>query len=363
MFFDLSNYWIFLAFMSVLYVLLNNFLQNNIGGKGRFRALQAEMRETNKKMMDAAKGKRDKEYDELTKQYMKQTMDLTQLQMKMAFAILIPFFILITLVFPLFEPGAQDDAHMQLFDDGLAAHCDRAAGDGIYSGCFPLPANGTRGAWVISSSLLSASNETLARGETAIYYEGGKPEDVWLPPYQAGLLDSLLGKKAYSLNVSAGKRDYSAGETVRISSFAQLPLFTSAISPGSDQKTIDDAKQKFAENSAVLANGGTIGAFLLDKNRTAALFFGEGGARYLVEKDYGAGQIRVSETGTRVPGARIEASANMGTFFHVDLPFTLPLLNIRRIIGSNGVFIFYAFVLGIAYSIGRALYSKVSAKK
>ena len=211
--------------------------------------------------------------------------------------------------------------------------------------------------------LLSSSNETLAKNATAIYFEGGKPEDVWLPPAQAGLLDSFLGKKAYRLNVSTDKQAYTAGQTVRISAFSQLPLFTSGISSSSDQKTIDEAKQKFAENSVSLQKGVAIDGFLLDKNRSSAMFWSDNGTTYLVETDYGAGQVSVSEINIKVPDATMQSSANMGTFFHVDLPFTLPLLNIRRIIGSNGVFIFYAFVLGIAYSIGRALYSKVSAKK
>ena len=59
------------------------------------------------------------------------------------------------------------------------------------------------------------------------------------------------------------------------------------------------------------------------------------------------------------PGANVtmQVSVNDGSFFHIDLPFTLPLINIRRIIGSYGVFLFFAFVMGIVYSIGRAIYA------
>ena len=52
----------------------------------------------------------------------------------------------------------------------------------------------------------------------------------------------------------------------------------------------------------------------------------------------------------------------MGTFYYVDLPFTIPLINIRRIIGSYGVFLFAAFVISILYSIGKAVYSAVMKK-
>ncbi len=290
MFFDLSNYWVFLFFIAILYVAVNNFIQDNIGGKGKFKELQAQMRDMQKKMTEAAKAHRDKEYEAFSSEYLKQTMALTQLQMKMAFLILIPFLILVTFVFPAFEPGAEDDLSVQLFDDGLASHCDAAAGDGNYSGCAALPPEGRRGAWVVDVHLKSAENETLSRAATAIYYEGGKPEDVWLQSTsQSGLLDIVLGKTAYFLNASTDAQDYLSGQTVAIRAAAH---------PQPPAKS-----------------------------------------------------------------AYYWASLNSGTFFHLDLPAPLPLLNIRRIIGSNGVFIFFAFVLGITYSIGRALYSKVSVKK
>jgi hypothetical protein len=291
MLFDLSNYWIFLFLLAIVYVAANNFIQNNIGGKGKFKALQTEMREVQKKMTEAAKARRDKEYEELSSAYLKQTMELTQLQMKMAFVLLIPFLLLVTFVFPAFEPGTEDDLRVQLFDDGLAAHCDSAAGDGNYSGCFKLPSDGRRGAWVADAYLKSPSNETLARAGAAIYYEGGKPEDVWLQSTsQSGILDMLMGKTAYALNVSTDAQNYSSGQTVALRATARP-------SPHAGS------------------------------------------------------------------GIYYEATLNSGTGFHLDLPAPLPLLNIRRIIGSNGVFIFFAFVLGIIYSIGRALYSKVSVKK
>ena len=69
----------------------------------------------------------------------------------------------------------------------------------------------------------------------------------------------------------------------------------------------------------------------------------------------------VSPTPTN--GTRLEGSLDMGTFYYVDLPFTIPLINIRRIIGSYGVFLFAAFVISILYSIGRAVYAAVTKKK
>jgi len=206
------------------------------------------------------------------------------LQMQM-FVVLIGALLLLSYAFPLVEPGTKDDVRLPLFDDGLAAHCDAAAGDGAFSNCYALPSDAAKGAWMVDFYIHSSSGESLARQGAPLYYEGGKPEDIWLQTAtQNGLLDGFLGKVAYHLNVSTGKQNYSAGETVSLSA-SSVPALQ--------------------------------------------------------------------------PGSKLEAVIDSGTFFHVDLPFSIPLLNIRRIIGSYGVFIFSAFVLSIVYSIAKALYAKI----
>lgn len=287
MLFDLSNYLFFLILIAAVYVSAVTFIQDNVGGKGRFKALQEEMRENQKKMMDASRARREEETQELMNQYWKMTSEL----MKLQFMFLIPIlaiFIALAAFFPLVEPGMEDDVRLQLFDDGLAAHCDATASDAIHSNCYSLPASAKRGAWVIDAYLYSPANEQLARNATAIFIEAGKPSDIWLQSQtQNGFLDGLMGKTPHTLNVSTDKKDYSTGETVSISAFS---------SPS---------------NTA----------------------------------------------------GRIEAVLDAGTFFYLDLPFALPLINISRIIGSYGVFIFLAFVLSICYSIAKAVYDAAKRKQ
>jgi len=185
-------------------------------------------------------------------------------------------------------PGTSDDSRMALFDDGLASHCDAAAGDLIFSNCYSLPADGKRGAWVIDVHLYSASNESLSKNATAIYYEGGNASDVWMQPsVQSGLLDGFMGKVPHFISPSTDKSNYTAGETVAIHASVSPPL----------------------------------------------------------------------------PSGRLEATVNSGTFFYVDLPFSIPLINISRIIGSYGLFIFSVFLLSMLYSITKAVYDNVSKKK
>jgi len=285
MLFNLENYWLFIIIIAAIYVAASTFIQMNIGGKNRFKALQDEMRENQKKMIEATKAKRDKESEELMSQYWKLTSEL----MKLQFMFLIPLLVIfagLAFFLPLVEPGTEDDIRLQLYDDGLPSHCDMEAADGIFSNCYTIPPSAQKGAWVIDAHLYSQENESLAKNSTAIYIEGGKPADIWLQSQaQGGILDGLMGKEMHTLSVSTGKANYSIGETASISALA---------SPAD-------------------------------------------------------------------PSNRLEATINSGTFFYVDLPFALPLINISRIIGSYGVFIFLAFVLSICYSIGKAIYG--AAKK
>lgn len=296
--FDLQNYWIFIALCAAIYVAISTFLQANIGGKDSLRSLQLEMRQMQMKMGEAGKKHDDKALDKLMGENMALTMKLMVVQMQFAFIILFVFFGF-AMLFTAVEPGAQDDYKFPLYDDALAAHCDLAANDGIYSGCYAVPENASKGAWVIDVSLKSPSGEQLSRSGVEIFVDGGVPSDVWVQNVsQGGLLEMAMGKTQYHLNVSVDNDKVSRGGTVSLHASSAPPVPQRAISMA-----------------------------------------------------------------PHLQGATYEASSNMGTFFYVDLPVTLPLLNIRRIIGSTGVLIFSAFLLSIAYSLSKAIYDSVLKKK
>ena len=369
MFFDLQNYWIFVVLCAAVYVAISMFLQSNIGGKNSLRSLQLEMRQVQVKLSDAAKKKNDKEMDRLMNENMNITSKLMVVQMQFAVIILAVFFGF-GMVFQFVEPGMQDDNRFPMFDDGLAAHCDAVANDGTYSGCYAIPVGANKGAWVIDVSLKSQSNESLSRAGTAIYVEGGSPSDVWVQNVtQGGLLDMALGKPSYHLDVTANQSgSYSRGQSAQVTARVQAPIFSSPISSGA-QQTVLDAKNGLFDKKISLENATALEEFLLDGSRTEAEFPSTSGKNYSFSKDIGNGQLfsssqlRVYETRMALPGAQLEASSDMGTFFHVDLPFTLPLLNIRRIIGSSGVLIFSAFLLSIIYSLSKAIYDSAFKKK
>ncbi|MCX6771293.1 MAG: hypothetical protein NTX79_04515 [Candidatus Micrarchaeota archaeon] len=287
MLFDLGNYWVFVALLAIIYVAITTTVQANIGGKNRLKTIQEDMKSVQLQLMEASKSKDTAASDAVMKKYWELTGELMKVQFQMLAVLLVILFVFMA-IFPHFEPGAEDDIRAQLFDDGLAAHCDLLSSDGVFSNCFAIPANASTGAWVADANLYSAANESLAKNGTALYVEKGEPQDIWVQASsQSGFLDGLLGKTAYHINATADAQNVTRGQTVALHA---------AVSP------------------ALPA------------------------------------------------GDRLEGSLDMGTFYYVDLPFTIPLINIRRIIGSYGVFLFAAFVISILYSIGKAVYSAAMKK-
>ena len=288
MLFDLSNYYIFIIVVAAIYVAISTFVQTNVGGKGRFRKIQEEMKDLQLKMMEASKKKDNKELDALFSQNWKLTMEMMKLQFQM-FGFLLVVLVALLWFFPQIEPGTHDDIHMPLYDDGLAVHCDAAAGDGIFSNCFAIPSDAQKGGWVVDAFLRNSANETIVRNATGIYVDGGAPTDIWLQSHsQGGLWDGMMGKTPYTMNVTTDKKNYTLGETGAVHAFT------------------DPSKPE---------------------------------------------------------GSQFEAVLDAGTRFQVDLPFALPLINIRRIIGSYGVFLLTAFLISMAYTLGKAVYTAATKKK
>jgi hypothetical protein len=355
--FDFSNYIFFLIALAIVYIAAVNLLQSRIGGKGRMPALQKQMRDVQLRMIEASKRKDEKAINEANSEYMKLTGEFFTLQMQMT-AVILVIFLGLAAVFPYLEPGAEDDVAIPLHDDGLAEHCDESAGDYIFSGCLALPPSAPRGAWVVDVYLNSSANELLSRNATAVYYEGGSPKDVWLQSSaQSGWTDILMGKSAYYLNATTDKgenKTYKSGETAAIRAIPHNTVaFTSPQdfareleaynSANQNKLTINYSQLSEISREAGLANGTTI------KN-------GDGTSLAVRKGEDGAFLVSVRNLPN---GAHLGAASNSGTVFHYDAPITIPLINIRRITGSYGVFIFLAFVISISYTLVKAAYSKV----
>ncbi|MCX6769449.1 MAG: hypothetical protein NT051_02085 [Candidatus Micrarchaeota archaeon] len=357
--FDLSNYIFFLAIIAIIYVAIVNVIQSNVGGKNRLKNLQVEMREVQLKMMESSKKGNEKEANDVMPQYWKLTSELFGLQLQMT-AIVLVIFVCLAAVFPHIEPGTNDDLSLSLYDDGLMSHCDSIANDFVFSNCLTLPQNGERGAWTVDGLLLSSTNETLAKNATAIYFEGGKPEDVWLQAStQAGILDSLMGKRQYLVHIrtDSDNRTAKAGETVAIAVEATTLFSSSSLQSFND----DIANYNLKNQQQIKLTSSQLTEFAREMSLPGGANITAADGRKYNVKMTGEGRIEIP-TRNLPEGARLEAKANSGTFFYYDAPITIPLINIRRIIGSYGVFIFIVFVTSMAFALGRALYAKMAKK-
>ena len=362
MLFNLENYWIFVALLAIIYVAITTTIQTRIGGKKNLKTIQEEMKNVQLQLMEASKKKDAAESDAIMKKYWDLTGDLMKAQFQMLGVLLVILFVF-TSIFPHFEPGMEDDMKGALFDDGLLAHCDALASDGVFSNCFEIPANATVGAWTADIYLRSPSNETLARNAIALYVEGGLPGDVWLQTSsQTGLLDIVSGKKPYIIHLSTDKENYTRGDVAKIFAIQSERLFATS-------NSINGIKGALMNSNITLSKdeNATIANFSKSDEKTMQIKIA--GKNYHLQKNptfslFGDASDEVIGSVDVPPSdAKFEANINSGTFYYVDLPFTIPLINIRRIIGSYGVFLFAAFVISILYSIGKAGYMTATKKK
>jgi len=57
---------------------------------------------------------------------------------------------------------------------------------------------------------------------------------------------------------------------------------------------------------------------------------------------------------------RVEVSLDSGTRFYVDLPFTIPIINVQRLYTPYWWFIFVTIVTGLLISLGGSLYERIA---
>lgn len=278
-FFDQNSFTIFLMLAALIYVFLSSFVQKKFGKSERLLEINKELNSISKKVGEASKRKDMKEMDELMKKQSPLLNEMMGIQMRLlplSLALFLPLVLVLTSI----EPYTYDDFKVQLYDDGLASHCDLAANDLTYSNCLLL--NGThKGAWVFSAEAL-INNAQVAQNSTAFYVEGGKPSDVFLQQKQHGLLEFFLGSKTVFISPYTDMQNYSFGQT------AMLRAKTS--------ESVESAS----------------------------------------------------------------ATINNGTFYFVDLPIPIPILNIQRLVGATGVFILFTFVFSIIVSILKGILKKAN---
>jgi len=188
--------------MALGYAVVARYLQNKLINRSDMESIQAESKRLNEDYKKASERKDQKKMDEV----MKQQLDMLPKMNKMMFAqmkpmiIIFGIFIAFTWTAGQLDPSTKDDFTIAMSDNGTG--CDTLAHDGIFSACYTPQAD--YGRWVFSARAFKGGSE-LGKNSTYFYYNA--PED------NDSFLEATSGQP---IAVSTDKRDYAAGETVRL---------------------------------------------------------------------------------------------------------------------------------------------------
>jgi hypothetical protein len=269
------------GFLALIYAGITKFVQGKLTDKSEMEAMQAESKRLNEEFKKAQKANDRKRMDRIMQEQMEFLPKMNGVMFKQfrpMFVILIVFAGFMWVVGEL-DPYTKDDIHMNLTDDGLG--CDRAAGDGVFSGCLVLD-NPNPGKWTLKARAIE-NNADVADNETFFVIDPGSDNDTYKE-----------NGKGEGMELFTDKEAYYPGETVMI--------------------------------SAIPANMTKGSSFIVQLAAPRELH---------VE--------------------RVETTISNGTYFRVDLPLAIPLLDIKSIYQPYWWFIFISLIanLSIGFVMGK----------
>lgn len=272
-----ENFVYVVTFVSVIYALAAFVIQRKVGNYARIKEIQKASNDVSKELSEASKAKDQARIDAAMKKQadvMPMLSEMMMLQMKPLFVIIIVFVVIIGFV-GMIDPNREFHLKAQMYDDGLAAHCDKMAGDGVYSACI---------------------NTT-----------GGKDNSVWLYTVR---LESDQKDLFETISASMGGSSAFAANTSSFQVGTAVPKWEKNVTSGMPI-SLTSSKEKYAagETAAIYAN---------------------------------ASQAE----GKQIDSATIEI--DRGYRFAVDLPFTIPILNLDRLADITGWMIFCSFFISLA---------------
>jgi hypothetical protein len=200
--------------------------------------------------------------------------------------VILAVFAVFTAILGQLDPSVKDDIRLNLTDDGRG--CDKAAADGIFSGCYKLDAANTNyGKWTIVATAFEGSTQ-IGKNETYFLYN----------PSPANVDTYVERGTGEDVAVSTDKDKYTGGDTVTIYA-----------SPANITK----------------------------------------GSSFLFIPTAPPRKTQVD---------RVEAVLSNGTYFRVDLPLTIPLLDIKRIYQPYTWFIMISLIANLCLSFAIGQYEK-----
>ncbi|MFA5106147.1 MAG: EMC3/TMCO1 family protein [Candidatus Micrarchaeia archaeon] len=272
-----DNFVYVVTFVSVIYALAAFVIQRKVGNYARIKEIQKASNDISKELSEASKAKDQPRIDAAMKkqaEVMPMLSEMMMLQMKPLFVIIIVFICIVGFL-GMIDPNRDFHAKAPLFDDGLAAHCDKAAGDGIYSACINVTGGRDNAVWMYTVRLESSQKDLFEM-----------------------ITSSIGGSGAFAANTSA----FEVG--------AAVPKWEKNVTSGMPI-ALSSSKEKYMEGE------------------TAAVY------------------ANVSQAaGKPIDSATVEI--DRGYRFAVDLPFTIPILNLDRLADITGWMIFCSFFISLA---------------
>ncbi len=271
-----DNFIIIVTLVAIAYSVVSFVIQRKVGNYQRIKEIQKSSSDISKELSEASKAKDQARIDAAMKKQgdiMPMMSEMMMLQMKPLMVIVVIFVCVIGFL-NMIDPNKEFHTKAQMFDDGAAAHCDKAAGDKIYSACIDTETGKEPAVWMYTVKLDSKSKDLF---------------EV--------ISSSIGGSSAFAANTS----EFKVGEAVpkwEKNITTGIPV---ALSSSKNSYVKGEKAEIYADTSK--ADGKTIDS--------------------------------------------VTAEIDRGYRFGVELPFTIPIINLDRLADVTGWMIFSSFFISL----------------
>jgi len=181
--------------LALIYAAAAKFIQNKLVDKSEMEAMQAESKHLNEEFKKAQKANDRKKMDRIMQEQMEflPRMNTVMFKQFRPMVVLLIVFAAFMWVVGAIDPFAKDDIGMNLTDDGIG--CDKAAGDGVFTGCLKLDGE-NHGKWTVKAKALERSTD-VADNETYFIYGSGADNDTYVETGKGEGMELFTDKNAY----------------------------------------------------------------------------------------------------------------------------------------------------------------------
>ncbi len=187
--------------LALAYAAATKFIQNKLVDKSEMESMQAESKRLNEEFKKAQKANDKKRMDRIMQEQMEFLPRMNSVMFKQfrPMIALLAVFAAFMWVVGEIDPFANDDLLMNLTDDGTG--CDKAANDGVFSGCMKLE-GANFGKWTVKARALERGAD-IADNETYFTYGPTSDNDTYVETGKGEGMELSMDKAAYFENETA----------------------------------------------------------------------------------------------------------------------------------------------------------------